>query len=399
MPQNLRRLFVVSTWMFVIAAGAGVMFRWAMVGSLPLELGIGDIRHAHSHLMLMGWATPALMALMASRWPKEGGRRVDGGVAIVGWTSLALALASFFPFLLYGYDSVPIGGAQLPLAAILSGLAMLAWYGFAAIYFGANRNVERTPALRLWDLAVSALVVSSIGAWAVAGLMMAGVDNPLWEHATVHFFVELFGLGWLVVGGLGVIRSNLDLRDSLNERVGRILVGVGAGFVFLVGLPRGYAPELWPLFGSAAAGLVAAGLALILQRMWSSAGLWSRRALIWIALSIAMLAAMAIPPVADWGLTAGLRIFFLHVAFAGFVTMALVVGARARWGREAVGSAWLWLGAVLVLLVTMIPLTGLWPRELAGGWTPYCALVGALAATVATLVACGVGYVRGRRNT
>lgn len=383
--------------MFVLAAAAGVLFRWQFVGDAVFGLVPGDIRHGHSHLMLMGWATPALMALMGARWPAEGGRRADTAVAATGWTSLGLALASFVPFLLYGYDSVPIGDAELPVAAILSGLAIFAWYGFAAVYFLATRGVERTPALRLWDLAVASLVVSSLGAWAVAGLMIAGLDSPLWEAATVHFFVELFGLGWLVVGVLGLIRSQIDGRDSTVERAGRILVGTAVAFVFLVGLPRAHTPQLWPILGSAAAGLVAAGLAVLLHRPWKATDRRGRWALVFLGATVAMLAALAVPPVADWGMRAGLRILLLHVAFGGFVTLALVVGADRQWGRSAVGSVRLWLAALVILLVTMLPATGLWPAELALDSRMVFVFAGAAIATGLATLAAATAAVAGHR--
>ncbi len=386
--KGLRRLFVASAWAFVVAAAIGVLFRWGMLGAFPFALEAPDIRHGHSHLMLMGWATPALMALMAQRWPAEGGRRVDTSVCIMGWTAWGFAAASVPPFLLYGYDSVAIGSAEVPLAAILSGLAIFAWYGFAAVYFGANRGVERTAAMRLWDIALGALVVSSAGAWAVAALMMAGVDSVLWESVTVHFFVDLFGAGWLLVGTLGVLRADVAVEDSMNERIGRILVGSAVAFVFLVGLPRAYTPEVWPLLGSAAAGLCAAGLLLIAQRIWSRTDLWGWRALLFLFLTTGMLAAVAIPPLADWGLRSGMRLFYLHVSFAGFVTLGLVVAAHRSWGRAATGMRIWWLVALSVLLVSMIPLTGLWPSEYRGDWVYHAVFVGAVVATVLTLVAC-----------
>lgn len=385
---GLRTLWVASAWAFVVAAALGVLFRWGMAASFPFGLDAAHIRHGHSHLMLMGWATPALMALMAARWPREGGQRVDTSVCIMGWTAWVFAAASIPFFLLYGYGSVAIGGAELPMAAILSGLAIFAWYGFAAVYFGANRGVERTPAMKLWDLAVGALVVSSAGAWAVAGLMIAGVDSVLWESVTVHFFVDLFGAGWLLLGTLGVLRAEVPPADSTNERVGRILVGIAVAFVFLVGLPRAHTPEIWPLMGSAAAGLVAAGLVLIIQRMWSRTDVWMWRSLVFLVLTVAMLAAVAVPPLAEWGLRSGMRLFYLHLAFAGFVTMGLVVAAHKSWGGAATGSRGAWLGALLVLLVTMIPLTGMWPSELRGQWTYQLVLVGSTIATVCVLGAC-----------
>ncbi len=389
--KGLRRLWMASAWLFVAGAVAGVCFRWGMVASFPDGWDAGNIRHGHSHLMLMGWATPALMALMGARWPAQGGRNSERAVCLVGWIAWGLALASFPAFLLYGYQSVAIGSAELPIAAILSGLAILAWYGFAVVYFRANRGVERTAAMRLWDLAVAALVISSIGAWAVAGLMIADVDSVLWEAATVHFFVDLFGGGWLVLGLVGVLRSHVELEDSTNERIGRILVGGAVALVFLVGLPREYTPTVWPLLGSAAAGFVAAGLALIAQRIWAEQGRWSRRVLVFLAIKVVMLAAVAIPPLAEWGLGAGLRLFYLHIALVGFVTLGLVAMAARQWGEQTVGSLQAWLAAVVVLLATMLPLTGLWPRELAGQWVHQVALVGSAFAVLATGAACMVG--------
>src|SRR5690554_3502854 len=93
--KGLRTLWMASAWLFVIAAGAGVAFRWGMANGFPEGLRPDYLRHGHSHLMLMGWATPALMALMAAKWPAEGGRPFPRAVAITGWTAWILALVSF----------------------------------------------------------------------------------------------------------------------------------------------------------------------------------------------------------------------------------------------------------------------------------------------------------------
>ncbi len=386
--KGLRTLWIASAWLFVIAAGAGVAFRWGMMSGFPEGLRPDYLRHGHSHLMLMGWATPALMALMAARWPAQGGRPRHRSVCIVGWSAWVLALVSFPAFILWGYESVAIGSANLPVAAILSGFAIFSWYAFAVVYFRAHRGISRTPTLKLWDIAVASLVISSFGAWAVAGLMMGGVDSILWEVATVHFFVELFGAGWLVLGALGLLRSVVDTKDSTNERFGRILITMSVAFVFLVGLPRAYAPELLPLLGSAAAGLLAAGLALIIHSLWPRLDLWCRRVVYFLILNALMLATIAVPPLADWGLGAGLRLLYLHLAFAGFVTLALVIIAAVQWGPGTAGSRSAWLAAVLVLLATLVPMTGLWPSQFGGSWVLSLAFFGSLFATLAATGAC-----------
>lgn len=380
-------LWLASMAVFVVAAASGAAFRWELISSTPSAFSLSNIRHAHSHLMLMGWATPALMVCMARLWPAEGARSVDRSVALVGWVAWALALASFPAFLFFGYESVDIGPATMPIAAVLSGLAILSWYGFAAIYFGATRGVRRTPAVRLWDLSVGSLVVSSVGAWAIAGLMAAGVDNPLWEAATVHFFVDLFGLGWLVLGVLGLFVALADIPETTAGRTGRTLIVIGIAFVFLVGLPRQNAPEMWLVVGSAAACVVAVGLALTTSVVWPRLKRWPRIAVGFLMVQIAMLAALSIPPLAEWGVANGLRILFLHVAFGGFVTVGLVVAAGRLWSNDATGSPLLWLLGMAALLATLIPLTGLWPTALGGEWVMTSAFAGSVVAVVATAVA------------
>lgn len=386
--QGLQRLWRASAWLFVLGALSGVVFRWGMMAGFPEGLVPHYLRHGHSHLMLMGWATPALMALMAAKWPELGGRQADRPALILGWSAWATALLSFPPFIAFGYSSVAIGSANLPLAAMISGVAFFIWYGFAALYFWAHRGVKRSPALRLWDIALVALVISSLGAWAVAGLMMAKVDNPFYESAVIHFFVDLFGTGWLMIGILGLIRAEAPAQAAANERVGRWLIAAALPFVFLVGLPRSQAPEVLILIGNAAAGALAAGLLLNLQTLWDQVDPWLKRVLLFLGLQCGALALMAIPPVANWGLSGGLRIFYLHLTFVGAVTLGLVVSAWRFWPKKAVHTPEPWLGAVLILLATMIPLTKLWPQQLAGRWVLYLAFGGALAATILALFAC-----------
>lgn len=115
-----------------------------------------------------------------------------------------------------------------------------------------------------------------------------------------------------------------------------------------------------------------------------------------LGLKIAMLAALAFPPLAEWGLRAGLRLFYLHVAFAGFVTLGLVVMAYEEWGSRAVGSRIEWLIAVVVLLMTIVPLTGLWPRELSGLWTLRLAFAGSILATTTVTIACVMAIISNR---
>lgn len=374
---RFRRLFLASAWLFVVGAASGLWMRHGMALGLWGGLRPDYLRHGHSHLMLMGWATPALMALMAMHCVAQG-HRSAASMLRSGWASWLLGLASFPAFVLWGYSSVAIGTARMPIAAILSGFAIFAWYGFALSYWRGMRGIRRDIGTRLMDVSVVALVVSSLGAWAVAGLMMAGVQDFFWQMFAVHFFVDLFGAGWLLPGVLAVIIAGKGVqRAGRAQRFVPWVMVTGAAMIFAAGLGKFGAPLGLLSMGSAGALLLSIGM-LWLRRDLKT--VHSRTFRAFYVLLTVMIAGAAIVPVATWALDAGLRIVYLHVLFLGVITMALAMEARRVWG--AIISVRSWAIAAWVLLASMLPATGIWPAFAGASAAGYIALLGAALAFV-----------------
>jgi hypothetical protein len=73
-----------------------------------------------------------------------------------------------------------------------------------------------------------------------------------------------------------------------------------------------------------------------------------------------------LPVTARWGQQNSLRVLYLHLLLLGFITLGLFVAAREAWDRMAVpGHRWLVL-AILAVLLSLLPLTGLWPTAWRG---------------------------------
>ncbi|MFN3929391.1 MAG: hypothetical protein ACK4OK_07135, partial [Thermoflexus sp.] len=145
-----RGIWIGALGCFALAAATGALFRYGMVAGLPEGLSLGNIRHAHSHLMYFGWVTPALMVMIARHlW----GDRIPRGMAWVIRITLLLGLVAYVPFLLYGYQPVEWAGKRLPLATMAAGLNILAWYAYGGAYFCLSRRIPH-PARRWWDLGV-----------------------------------------------------------------------------------------------------------------------------------------------------------------------------------------------------------------------------------------------------
>lgn len=366
---------------FVVAGSTGALYRFGLLFGLPGEFDFGNVRHAHSHLMYFGWVTPAIMALLAKRLPPS--RRLKRII----YTLLCLAGLAYVPFLLYGYGLTPIGSARLPLSVILATANMIGWYAFVWIYVRKRTAIDDMEARRFWDASLAFLVISSLGAWGVGLVQALEPGNPVWFAASLHLFLDLFADGWLLMAVLGFAVAALptDARPTLH-RSWRLLV-MGLPVTFLLGISPSLLPGPARLIGSIGAVGSAVGLVLFLGVMGRTA--WKRRARIWylplgfLALKTTMQTGLAIPPIARWGLDAGLRIPYLHVVLLGVVTLGLLAAAKYTWSAAAV-PGWRWIGgSVVILLASLLPLTDLWPAAWSGTWILWGALGGALAPVIA----------------
>lgn len=365
---------------FLVAASTGALYRFGMLYGLPAALALSNIRHAHSHLMFLGWATPLLMGLIVLWWPRVTGQSLNyqrGFQAVIA-TVLLLAGLAYLPYLLYGYRTADLWGRRLPLSSMAVGLAMLSWYAFIWLYWRTTRGYPRPLPVRLWDAALAFLVLSSLGAWGVAVIARLGLENPFWSAASTQLFMDTFADGWFALGVLGVlyarfptVNHNPLIPQSRRENATNLLI-MGLPLIFLLNLPVGLVPEQIRWLASLAGLLVVYGLAVHLVTLWTAVTALYRWPLLFLGLKAAMLFVLTVPAGAEWFALASLRISYLHWLLLGFVTLSLVLLAQHSWNaivREALLRPFLL--AVTFLLITLIPLTRLWPVAWSGRWVLY----------------------------
>ncbi|MCS7350267.1 MAG: hypothetical protein RMM10_01965 [Anaerolineae bacterium] len=359
---------------FVLAAATGVLFRYGMLAGLPAGLSLGNLRHAHSHLMYFGWVTPALMAMIVLHLVRG---RIPSSVVRIPWITLLLGLAAYVPFLLYGYQPVEWAGRRLPLATMAAGLNIFAWYAYGVVYFRWTRRFDH-PARPWWDLAVSFLILSSLGAWGRAGLTIFRIEDPFWESATVHFFLYLFADGWLILAliGLAGVRDPEIFRAL--PRWSWWALALGTPWAFLSLMPPTEVPWALRLLAGVGGGAAALALGMMGLRFFRTAPLEWRVPLVFLGMCALAKLGFSVPPIASWALEVELRIPYLHLLLLGFVTLGLMAGARQVWGAHA--APWLsaMFPAVGLMMLSLVPLTGLWPSAWSGRWVLVAAMVGAL---------------------
>ena len=374
--MGLPWIWLAALACFVIAGSTGSLYRFGLINGLPAGWGLVNIRHAHSHLMYFGWATPALMALIVTWLPRLTDRPISRRFQGVMSATIVVALLAYVMFFQYGYQVAELNGRRIPLSVLMATLNVLAWYAFIFLYFRTTWGARRTRPLRFWDASLIFLLLASMGAWGVAVVSRLQVDNPFWSQAMTHLFLDLFSEGWFVLAALGLVYAMHPVAPEMvsQEKAahwGEQLIVIGLPVVFLLALPVSLVPGGLRIIAALGGLLVTAGVLLSVGALWPAV---PRKLTGWrVPLALLTLKAVVglgtlLPVTARWGQQNSIRVLYLHLLLLGFITLGLFVAAREVWGRMAVpGHRWLVL-AILAVLLTLLPLTGLWPTAWLGLW-------------------------------
>ncbi len=371
---------------FVLAASTGGYYRFSLITQLPGVLD--NIRHAHSHLMFFSWVTPPLMLLIGADLARRGVR--PRGFAATALAAAIGGLITYLPFLRSGYHLTPFAGKLLPISMIASGLNGLVWYAFAILYLLATRGVRRDARLRLFDVAVVLMLVSTV---AVGGLAYLGASGQIQRHvmlALVDWFLTLFADGWFGLAILALASLHSDRARLARQPVGALGWILGAAMVVRsVGRYLGDAQAVQgaPALegaGGAVAALAWLGLVFVIWRVdphpFTTQGgtvvapptgatlLLRQLALGLLVVKGVVELAAATPGLTGYISQPGFRIFFLHAYLLGAVSFSVIYAVRSQLGAGAFRGAALFALAVGVMVAALAPLTPAWPPELSGLW-------------------------------
>lgn len=171
----------------------GLLLRFYFI--MPISINYKYFLHAHSHTALLGWIYLGLTTLVykiflsKAHKPKQYKR-------IFAFTNLSI-LGMLVTFPLQGYALYSI---------VFSTLFLFASYWFS---WFAMKNVPRQYATRFsWKLIKAALwylVVSSIGPWAIGGVMATLGPESIWYKSSIYFYLHFQYNGWFILALLGVL--------------------------------------------------------------------------------------------------------------------------------------------------------------------------------------------------
>lgn len=386
-------LWHASIACFVLAGLTGFLYRLGMMGWVPGELSLGNIRHAHSHLMFFGWAVPLPLYIIMQKILDQ----KHGIAKAQNWMKYSIAAVLFFGlmaypfFLLYGYRPVAFGSVTMPLSVIFSGLVMIGWYGFIVGYWKNRTLLKGEKSLPWFDGALILLVICSLGAWGVAVVQEIAPESHLMMKSMTHFFLAAFTEGWVVLVLLGILITELDLTESdwpVSPQFALGAIAIGAPLTFPYGISESLLTPI--LLGAArlGGGLAAVGLLLVMTAIIRSEK-WKHPIWVWpvalLTLKGIMQLGASIVPSSFWLSDPGLRVLYLHILLLGGLTLLAFAWFN---NRIAVSKSLFHFvgGSIIVTLFTLLMFTRVWPEAFSGAWIVEALALGAILPILAVII-------------
>jgi len=286
------------------------------------------MRHAHSHVAMLGWVYMVLYALIWHRFVPEI-HRVKKIYQILFWATQISVFGMMVSFPLQGYATASI---------IFTTLHLFLSYAFI---FTVWKHLPKSAAYSGLLLKTSFvwMLLSTAGLWALAIIMANGIRTP-WYYTAIQFFLHFQFNGWFTFAVIALLFKEFEnFNVILNKRLSvwfYILLVISCLLTFALSVAwSNPLPSLYFLNGSGVLIQLAALIAfvLILQSVWQPFSIQKSNivkafyllAFGSFALKIVIQSIVVIPEVAVISYT--IRQFvvgFIHLTMLGSVTCLLL---------------------------------------------------------------------------
>ncbi|MBN2732448.1 MAG: hypothetical protein JXR26_08475 [Balneolaceae bacterium] len=383
--MNFQWLWHASLACFIVAALTGFLYRLGMLGWVPGDLSLGNIRHAHSHLMFFGWAVPFPLYILLNRISSRTAPN-NRWVRLMYYAiaaELAFGILAYLFFLFYGYRPVEIGSIALPLSVILSGLVMICWYIYLWGYLYIRSTLHNTSWQAWYDGALIMLVVSSLGAWGIAVLQAVNPTAHLLMKSLTHFFLATFTEGWVILAILTVLLTKLAINRKhwlISEHFSLGCIAIGAPLTFPYGISESLLSPTLLIVARLGGLLTATGLLLVIYAIVSS-GMKKNSIWIWplslLGIKAGVQIIASVIPSSFWLSDYALRLFYLHLLLLGGFTLTMIgwLYIRSTVSQRYFNGVVLSVFAVLFSL--LLP-SHIWPAAWSGLWIVYALAIAAI---------------------
>jgi hypothetical protein len=199
---------ITSLIFFLLSATLGLLLRYFNVSSIEFEYRY--IVHAHSHVALLGWVYFALITLIGHYFIKDSIPKKIYNRIFVFTMITVIGMMVSFPFTGYALFSITF-----------STLFLFASYFYAWAFFKYTPvNQKNSPAYKTLKFAVIYMLISSIGPWAIGGVMATLGPESFWYRTYIYFYLHFQYNAWMILGVIGIF---LKVLENHNIRIDKTL--------------------------------------------------------------------------------------------------------------------------------------------------------------------------------
>ncbi len=192
--------YILLLLAFIISSFTGIVFRFQVASGIAFWSSV-FLKHAHSHLMMFGWMTPALLFfLYRSCKPEQSykDRKIGKFVFVL---PVLTGFFAFISFLFSGYGRMNILGYSVPASIILSITNMILWY--PPVFLILRRiGVRREFSGHL--IALVSLLLSTVILW-LFPLFLNFAQSEVDRVRPVHLFLVIFSDAWPVFAVIALL--------------------------------------------------------------------------------------------------------------------------------------------------------------------------------------------------
>jgi len=200
MRFSLQHWIRISLFNLSVVAFLGVILRYKIAFALPF-IDQKHLQHGHSHFAFAGWISQTLMLLMVSYLVTSTNLNTLKRYQWILIANLITAYGMLVSFFIEGYGSYSI---------IFSTLSVFVSYAFTILYWiDLNKLRSKNIAHRWFKASLVFNAVSSLGAYALAVMMITKTIHQNWYLAAEYFYLHFQYNGWFFFACMGLFTGKL----------------------------------------------------------------------------------------------------------------------------------------------------------------------------------------------
>lgn len=198
---DLKKHTNIALGYFLLVGLLGIFLRSFFVTSVPANFRY--VVHAHSHIALLGWVYIGLTTLIYKMYFSEAGHGKT--YKRIFWFTQVTLLGMLFTFPFTGYAVLSITFSTLFLFASY----LLTWF----VLKKTPEAYKEAYSFKCVKASLWYLVISSIGPWALGGIMATLGKTSIWYKMAIYFYLHFQYNGWFLLALCGIFLYFLERRN------------------------------------------------------------------------------------------------------------------------------------------------------------------------------------------